>query len=433
VDAAFSRRLLALARLRACPRDAPLAFSIERRMVLATKTLESAAGPASVAAQSAASPRKSVRRFMPLFVVAAALATYVGFRAYQATRPFEWSGTVEARTIAVGSRTGGRVKDVLVREGDQVAAGQPLLVLEPGDLDATRLMMQAQLEQAQANLEKLEKGSRPEEIEEARAKATTAVAALREAKHGARSEQIQGARARLIALQVAVDKAQLDDDRARKLVQSGAVSQSEQDNADSALRGALAQRDNAKESLNELENGEREEDVAQAAARAQEAQASARLVIAGTRVEDLKAARATVDSFAAQVEQIKIKVDELVVKSPRPARVESLDLRPGDIVAPNATAATLLEDDQLYVRIYVPETLIGRIRVGQEVPITVDSFANRSFQGIVEHINSVGEYSPRNLQTADERADQVFAARIGLRDGKDELRAGMAAFITVPR
>jgi HlyD family secretion protein len=102
-------------------------------------------------------------------------------------------------------------------------------------------------------------------------------------------------------------------------------------------------------------------------------------------------------------------------------------------VAPNATAATLLEPDQLYVRIYVPETRIGLIRVGQEVPITVDSFPKRTFRGVIEHINNVGEYSPRNLQTADERADQVFGTRIAIKDGLTELRAGMAAFITVPK
>ena len=130
---------------------------------------------------------------------------------------------------------------------------------------------------------------------------------------------------------------------------------------------------------------------------------------------------------------MNVLIGELTIKAPRPARIEALDLRPGDILSPNATAATLLEDDQLYVRIYVPETRIGRIHVGDEVPITVDSFPDRAFKGVVEHINSVGEYSPRNLQTADERADQVFATRIGLREGKDDLRAGMAAFITVPR
>jgi HlyD family secretion protein len=102
-------------------------------------------------------------------------------------------------------------------------------------------------------------------------------------------------------------------------------------------------------------------------------------------------------------------------------------------LAPNATAATLLEPEQLYVRIYVPETHIGKIRVGQTVPVTVDSFPGRSFPGTVEHMNSVGEYSPRNLQTADERADQVFACRIGVGDPSRELRAGMAAFIRVPK
>jgi HlyD family secretion protein len=388
---------------------------------------------ASTAIAEPAAPRKSARRFVPLLVLAVALAGYFAFRAYQSTRPYEWSGTVEARTISVGSRTGGRVKEVLVREGDRVAAGKELLTLEPGDLEAQRLQAQAQLEQAQANLEKLEKGSRPEEIEEARAKAQTAVAAFEEAKHGARSEEIQGANARLIALQVAVDKAQLDADRAHRLIQSGAISQAEADTSDSALRGAIAQRENARQSLDELQNGERKEDIAQASARAQEAQASAKLVVAGTRVEDLKAARATVDGAQGRLDQIRVMQDELVVRAPRPARVESLDLRPGDILAPNATAATLLEDDQLYVRIYVPETRIGRIKVGEEVPITVDSYPGRSFKGVVEHINSVGEYSPRNLQTADERADQVFATRIGLREGQDDLRAGMAAFITVPR
>ena len=76
---------------------------------------------------------------------------------------------------------------------------------------------------------------------------------------------------------------------------------------------------------------------------------------------------------------------------------------------------------------------LGMLHIGAEVPISVDSFPGRSFKGVVEHINTVGEYSPRNLQTADERADQVFAARVGVREGIDQLRAGMAAFITVPK
>ena len=92
-----------------------------------------------------------------------------------------------------------------------------------------------------------------------------------------------------------------------------------------------------------------------------------------------------------------------------------------------------VESDQLFVRIYIPETQLGHIKVGQEVPVAVDSFAGRTFRGHVEKINDVGEFSPRNLQTADERADQVFATRIGVRGGKEDLRAGMAAIIQVPK
>ncbi len=377
--------------------------------------------------------RSDVRRFIPLVVAAVVALVYGAYSLYQARKPYEWSGTVEARTIAVGSRAGGRVKDVLVREGEQVKATQKLVVLEAGDLEAQRLEAQGALDQAAANLEKLQKGARPEEIEEAQARASTATAALEEARHGARREQIQAAEARLVASQVTLDKAQLDADRARKLITTGAISQADADTAESALRGAVALRDAARKTLEELTNGTRNEDIEQAAAKAHEAQASARLVLAGTRVEDLKAAAATVMAAQGKLDQINVLIDELVIRASRDARVEALDLRPGDILSPNATAATLLEESELYVRIYIPETRLGRVHVGDEVPVSVDSFSGRTFKGVVEHINDVGEYSPRNLQTADERADQVFATRVGLREGRSELRAGMAAFITVPK
>jgi len=385
-----------------------------------------------------AAPAKRVnvlRRFPLVIVIVIAIggAVYAGYRSWQSTRPYEWSGTVEARTIAIGSRAGGRVKSVLVREGEKVAAGQPLVVLEPGDLEAQRLMAEGAFDQAKATLDKLVKGARPEELDQARARAQTASAALEETRAGARSEQIAGADARLAGAQVSVDKAQLDADRVRNLFAAGAISQAEVDNAESALRGALAQRNAASQALEELKNGSRREAIQQATARALEAQASARLVQAGSRVEDIKAADGQVKAAQGKLDSIQILIGELTIVAPRAARVESLDLRPGDILAPNATASTLLEDDQLYVRIYVPETVIGKIRVGEEVPVSVDSFPSRSFKGVVEHINGVGEYSPRNLQTADERADQVFATRIGLREGRDELRAGMAAFIRVPK
>ena len=369
-----------------------------------------------------------------LLVGAALLAAlYGGYRLYQARRPYEWSGTVEARTVSVGSRVGGRVKQVLAREGDAVKANQILVTLEPGDLPAQLGQAEADVAERQANLEKLEKGARPEELAAAHARALSAKAALAQALAGSRPEQIAAAEARLAAQEIAMQKAKLDSDRMHKLDQSGAAVPAELDNIDMSLRAAIAQRDATKQQLEELKNGSRHEEVLQAQAREMEQAASEKLVSSGTRVEDLKAARAQLDRALARVAQIQTSIDELSIHAPVDSRVEALDLRAGDIIAPNATAAVLLEEGQLYVRIYVPETLLGHLALGQNMDIGVDSFPNVTFQGITEHINQVGEYSPRNLQTADERADQVFATRIGLKTGLDQLRAGMAAFIRVPK
>jgi len=374
-----------------------------------------------------------MRRLVPLFLLAAIGGAYIGYRFYLSHLPYEWSGTVEVKTVGVGSRAGGRVKEVLVREGARVAAGQPLVVLEPGDLEAQRLMAEGQLAEAQANLDKLKKGSRPEEIDQARARAQNADAALAQTRTGSRKEEIGAAEERLAANQAALDKAALDADRAQRLFAQGAIAQAELDGAASALRSAKAQRNAQAQVLEQLRAGARSEEIAQASARQREAQASANLVVAGARVEDIAAAAARVKQAQGRLDQVNVLLGELTVRSPHAARVETLDLRAGDLLAPNATAARLFEEGELYVRIYVPETELGRIRVGQVVPVIVDTFGDRKFNGVVESISDVGEYSPRNLQTADERADQVFATRIQLREGADALRAGMAAFIEIPK
>jgi HlyD family secretion protein len=373
-----------------------------------------------------------VRRFVPLLVIVLIAAAYGGYQLYLSRQPYQWSGTIEARTVTVASRTGGRVKNVLVREGDAVKGGQPLIELEPGDLLAQRLVAEGQLEQAQANLAKLEAGSRPEEIAQAKARAQSARAAFAETRAGARKEQVDAANARLRAAQATAAEAQRTADRQRKLLASGAISQVELDSAEAGLETANAQRDAAQKNYDELKNGSRTEDVAQAAARSQEAEASAALVSAGARVEDIRAARGAVQAAQGRLDQILTLVEELIIRAPRDARVEALDLRPGDVLAPNAPAGTLLEDGELYVRIYVPETELAHVKVGQNLRLYVDG-VGKSFAAQVEHINGIGEYSPRNLQTADERADQVFAMRVVLKEGKDVVKAGMAAFVKVDK
>jgi multidrug resistance efflux pump len=147
-----------------------------------------------------AAQKSALAKRLPLILVLTlGAAGYAGWRIWEGSRPYEWSGTVEARTISVGSRVGGRVKDVLAKEGDRVEQGKPLLELEPGDLPAQRLVAKGELDSALATLDKLKRGARPEEIEEAKARAQTASAALEETRVGARQEQIAAANARLVA------------------------------------------------------------------------------------------------------------------------------------------------------------------------------------------------------------------------------------------
>src|SRR5258708_10580870 len=118
--------------------------------------------------------KKRPPRWIAVVVVAlVAIAAPLGWQAWVRSRPYEWSGTVEARTISVGSRVGGRVKGIRAKEGDRVTEGQPLLELEPGDLLAQRLMAKAQLDEARANLEQHLRRARPKEIGQAHARSQT--------------------------------------------------------------------------------------------------------------------------------------------------------------------------------------------------------------------------------------------------------------------
>jgi len=107
--------------------------------------------------------------------------------------------------------------------------------------------------------------------------------------------------------------------------------------------------------------------------------------------------------------------------------VEVLDVRPGDLIAPNTPVATLLERGQIYVRIYIPETEIWRVKIGQMAQVKVDSADKKVFGGIVEQINQQAEFLPRNVQTREERVHQVFGVKIRIDDSSHRVLPGMAA------
>jgi membrane fusion protein YbhG len=355
--------------------------------------------------------RKSILIILAAAAVLAATAVYANW--VRRDNSLTGSGTVEARDIRVGSIVGGRIDKVLVREGDVVQPGQVLVTFDDKEL-------QAALEQSRANAEKAERGFRPEEIAEARAAAAQAKADYELRKNGYRKEDIDSAQDDLERAKADEIRAHLDFQRYDALAQKDLVSKQQRDTAEANWKMALAQREMAQHKYDEMQRGYRPEEIASAQARYQQAQANLEKVERGNRREDIQAAKAT---YA--YEQARFR--ERQVTAPSAATVEVLDVRPGDLIAPNTPVATLLEKDQTYVRIYIPETEFGRIKLGQKAEIRVDSFPNTVFDGQVEQINQQAEFLPRNVQTREERVHQVFGVKIRINDRSGRVLPGMAA------
>ena len=151
-----------------------------------------------------------------------------------------------------------------------------------------------------------------------------------------------------------------------------------------------------------------------------------RMLREGTRVEDVAAARAQLAQQERHLATLMKQREETVVRASIGGVIQSFGLRPGDIVAPNQTVAEILEADQLWVRVYVPETLLGLVHVNQQVKVRIDTFPDQWFTGRVASVSSEGEYTPRNVQTRAQRAEQVFGVKVVV-DPNPKLKAGMAA------
>lgn len=342
------------------------------------------------------------------------------------TTPFHVSGFIEAHDIRLGSRVGGRVADVLAQEGDSVSAGQTIIRLAPYDLTERLAQANADLAEKQAALDKAVAGFRPEEIDEAKAHRDRLAATLERLKNGPRPQEIEAARARLESAQAELTRAKSDFSRTQKSFQSGAATQFEMDAVTQSLQSAQANVNMRKAELDLLLAGTRKEEIDEARASLAEADAALALLQAGTRKEDVEAARASVAAATAARDAIQQQIDELAITAPRDAVIDALDLRPGDIIAPNAPVLTLIDPTDLWVRAYVPENHLD-LQLGQHVSISTDSYRGRRFPARITFIARQGEFTPSNIQTPEERSKQVFRIKVTLDAGQDILRPGMAA------
>jgi membrane fusion protein YbhG len=372
------------------------------------------------------------KKVLIVLVLLAVALCVLGFRISKpSSNALEGSGTVEARNIRVGSKVGGRISEVRVREGENVKAGQVLVTFDEQELLAALEQARGTAARARANLEKMERGSRSEEIAESRAAMAVAAATLAQMRNGYPIEQIAQAKEDVERALADATNAEKAFHRLEPLVEGGAIPRQQRDDAETSWKIAAARLRGTEQRLAELQRGYRAEEIAAADARHQQAVAVLQKTERGSRVEDIAAARADVEQAEGALREAEARYRERQVVAPAAAVVEVLDVRPGDLVAPNSPIATLLETDQVYVRIYVPETQIGRVHLGQTASVRVDSFPKESFPAKVVQINQQAEFLPRNVQTREERVHQVLGVKLTISDAQGRIRPGMAADISL--
>jgi len=338
------------------------------------------------------------------------------------------TGQIEGVGVDVGSKVGGRVREVLAEEGARLKAGDVIVRLETDEADAMVAAAKAKLASAEALLTKLKTGARDEEKRQAEAMATQAKERFQMALKGARTQEIEAARSTTAAAKAQLDSLETEFRRLQKLRAGNAVSQQAFDQVMHSRDAAAAQYQAGRERLDLLVQGTRSEEIAMAKAAADQTEAAYDEIRNGARVEDVAAAQAARDAADADVKRAESNAREMVITSPRDGVLESMDIHPGDLVKPGAIAR-IADPEDLKLVVYVSAVMLGHLKLDQTVTLTTDAHGADTFQGTIQQIATQGEYTPRNLQTKEERVQQVFGIKIKVNSAGGKLRAGMTAVV----
>ena len=341
------------------------------------------------------------------------------------------TGQIEGNGVNAGSRVGGRVVEVPVKEGARVKKGDVLIKLDDAEAQALVKAADADIVKAESFLANLETGATAEQLRQAEAATKAAEERWRMVENGARVEEIGAAQAAVDAARSQLNNARAEFDRASRLYENNGVSKSQYDLARTAMEMAEAQHRTAREKLDLVSKGARAEELAMARADFDRAQASLDEIRRGPRGKDIATARAARDAAFAARDRALVNLGEMVITAPCDAVIESLDVRPGDLIKPGAIVR-LVDPEDLDVMIYVSATMLGRMRLGDKIPLTADAHGTERFEGEVVYIASTGEYTPRNLQTQEERVQQVFGVKLALNSNGGKLRPGMTVTAHLP-
>jgi len=374
-----------------------------------------------------------------LYIISVTIAVLVAGAGYTAWRvignggEFAISGVIEADDIHVGSKIGGRVLKVVAREGQLVKAGDVLVLLEPGELNASLAEAQASLRQTEAKYAQLRAGYRKEEIEQAEAAVKQNQEELDRLIAGPRQEESDHAKADWLAAKAQYENAEKFRQRIRNLVDRHLVASQDYDDAKAKAVEAEQRMISSKERYDLFLAGSRKEDMARARYRFAEAESRLRQLQSGYRKEEIAQTKAGVEMARARVEFLKAQLEETVIKAPLDSVVEALDLRLGDLVDAGKPIATLIQIDSLWVRAYLPEDKLGFVRAGLKVKVWIGSLPESSFPGVIRRVHRQAESTPSNGQTGEEKALQLFQTDIVVEDADGVLRPGMNAAVFISR
>ena len=336
--------------------------------------------------------------------VAAGLTWWLTHRE-SATQALALYGNVDLRQVELPFNNSERIAAVLVQEGDRVRQGQVLARLDTSRLEPQVAQAEAQAAAQRHIVERLQHGSRPEEIAQARANVESAKA------------DVTNARRQYERLKTLLERS------------AGAVSQQDVDNAKAALDVAEARLAVNQKALELAVAGPRQEEVAENEAKLAVTQKALDLAVAGPRQEEVAEAEARLRAAEAQLALLRQQLADAQLVAPVDAVVRTRLLEPGEMASPQKPVFALAITDPKWVRAYVSERDLGKVHPSMAASVAVDSFPDRRFTGWVGFVSPVAEFTPKAVQTAELRTSLVYEIRVFVKDPSDALRLGMPATV----
>ncbi|HOQ87565.1 MAG TPA: efflux RND transporter periplasmic adaptor subunit [Phycisphaerae bacterium] len=372
--------------------------------------------------------KKKLILLIPVVVIAGVLTyRYVKQRIGHDPNVIRVSGNMEVTDVELSFRIPGWVERRTVSEGQLVQGGQEVAALDRTELTQEVELRKREIAAARAALAEVEAGSRPEEIAEAEAFVAQAKARVAELEAGSRPQEVAAAKAAVARATADTDYRKTELARMEQLHKSGAATNQELDTSRTAYVVADARLREAQEQLKLVEEGPRAEQIEQAKAALAQAQQRLALVKKGPRQEVVDQARARLQQAEQALAIAQTRLTYTTLTSPVSGLVLSENVEAGEYVAAGTPIVTVADLNNIWLRAYINETDLGRVKVGQAVRVTTDTYPGKVYEGRISFIASEAEFTPKNVQTPKERVKLVYRVKITVANPNMELKPGMPA------